>query len=151
MAKKQTFMSRVKAYRKEHPRCSQVDAMKKLAGKKVGTTVKATKRVPSGYKRGNSTGPSQVHTGTLTISGTRKRKAAPKARKITGTAPARKISTSHTENVIKLAKLIGSKIDRMENQYKAEKTKDVKHIIALAINAEHAKLNRLKTQLKKQA
>ena len=44
---KQTFMARVKAYRKLHPRTSQVEAMKKLAGKKPVTKKKAAPKKKS--------------------------------------------------------------------------------------------------------
>lgn len=127
---KQTFMARVKAYRKLHPRTSQVDAMKKLAGtkpKKVGakpkkkTTVKITKRVPaSGNKRGNSTGPSTVHTGTLTISGRKKNSSASPISK--GISISRKIedltvllkNTSGIEAKNKIKRLINSEHDKLD-------------------------------------
>jgi hypothetical protein len=92
MAKKaNNYFVRVAKYQKEHPRATREHAMKmvskEIAGvtkrvktvgakKKVTATIK--KRVPSaGNRRGNSTGPSTVHTGTLTISGARRKKSAP--------------------------------------------------------------------------
>ena len=118
MAKAKTnYFKQVSTYQKQHPRATREVAMKavskEISGAKKKTTVKVVKRVPpKTYKRGNSTGPSQVHTGTLTISGPRKGTGAVLSQQI---AIARKIDglESLLKHVIGMEK---NKVKRLINQ-----------------------------------
>lgn len=130
---KQTFMSRVKAYRKLHPRCSQVDAMKKLKG----TTVSGTKR-----KKAVTGAPKAKRkvSGFPMVSGvTRKRKRIPAA-----TSRAR---TAHTTTYSRGMAII-RKIDAMEAKYKKAKNAEERKLLATLINAEHDKLDQVQKKRK---
>lgn len=127
-------MSRVKAYRKLHPRCSQVDAMKKLKG----TTVSGTKR----KKRTVGAVPkTKRKIGFPMVSGvTRKRKRIPAATSRTrSTAP--KTEYSRGMAIIR-------KIETMEAKYKKAKTNEEKKLLAVLINAEHDKLDQIQKKRK---
>jgi hypothetical protein len=117
---KQTFMARVKAYRKLHPRTSQVDAMKKLAGKKpakraVGTAKKAKKKSIIKTER------------ITTIGSTRKKSTSPLARQIA----------------------IACKIEGLELLLKVTRGTVARNDIKRLINAEHDKLERVTPGLKR--
>ncbi len=136
MAKKaDNIFVRAKAYRKLHPRTSFQDAIQKVKGKKVSgvkATVTTKPKPRTGNKRGNSTGPSTVHTGTLTISGTRKRSTA------------KKVGSSRDENAELLSAFL--RIDRYEEMLRAEKRKGVKAELINKINSLHDKVDRLKAR-----
>jgi hypothetical protein len=135
----ENIFKRAKEYRTKHPRTSFQDAIKKVSGVKKRTTVRATKTVkPGSTRRGNSTGPSTVHTGTLTISG---RKPVVKHHKI-------KISGPAIGAVAKGKKIVHN-IEKMERERKTLKSKEMKNLLALAINAEHDKLDNLKRAFKR--
>jgi hypothetical protein len=133
MAKKaNNYFVKVAKYQKEHPRATRDHAMKmvskSIAGPKKKTTVKVVKRTPpKTYKRGNSTGPSQVHTGTLTISGRKK--------KSVGSPIVRGVSISR-------------KIDDLELLLKNTTGAEAKNKIKRLINAEHDKLDAITKNLK---
>ncbi len=106
---KQTFMARVKAYRKLHPRTSQVEAMKKLAGKKTvkktGTGnrfVKAVTKVRKSVPRKKSV----VRTEKVTVIGSPRRK-----RRVSSP---RLVSTTRVDSLYKNGMAILRKIDGME-------------------------------------
>jgi len=130
MAKK-TFMSRVKAYRKEHPRCSQVEAMKKLKGTTVSGVTRKKKAVISKPK-------SRV--GFPMVAGiNRKRKRIPAAT----SRPRTTATTAYSRGMA-----IIRKIDAMEAKYKKAKTADEKKLLAVLINAEHDKLDAIQKKSK---
>jgi hypothetical protein len=129
---KQTFMARVKAYRKLHPRTSQVEAMQKLAGKKTTRskahgTVKARK--PVARKK------SVVVTKKVTVIGSARRKS-----------PAQKVNSSYTTGMS-----IIRKINAMEAKLKKLKNRDERSFLIVLINAEHDRLDLLKKRVKKSA
>lgn len=116
-------MSRVKAYRKLHPRCGQVDAMKKLAGtkpkkrtvaKKVGAPKKAKKK-------------SIVKTERITTIG--------KVRKKTSSPVTRGVSISR-------------KIEDLTVLLKNTSGTTAKNHVKRLINAEHDKLDAITKNLK---
>lgn len=132
MAKKQTFMSRVKAYRKLHPRISQVDAMKKLSG----TTATG--------KKGKVAAKPRKAVGAV-------KKAAPKRKTVIRTEKLQTIGrvkkrTSGTG--LAAAEAIVKKIDSLHKKVAATKNPELKNIYKLATNAQYDKLDAIKRNLK---
>jgi hypothetical protein len=127
MATLQQITTRAKAIYKKHPSKKWTDciklASKELKGQKVSGTRK-TKRV-SGVKK-------------------TKKKPAIKIVTIGKVAPKKIGATS----VLSRGKAILSGIGRMERQYKGTKDRDLKKLLAHAINLEHDKLDAL-TKLKR--
>lgn len=128
---KQTFMARVKAYRKLHPRTSQVEAMKKLSGKKV------TKRRVTGVK---------------TQKPVARKKSVVRTERVTVIGAARKKSPTHKiDSLYRTGMIIIGRIDKMEAELKKTKNKDVRALLIGLINGEHDKLDMIKKQAKKSA
>lgn len=124
---KNTFMSRVKAYRKLHPRSSQVDAMKKLAGKKPAKRkVGATK-----------TGPKMLIAGRK-----------PKKRSITKTERITTIGRKKSSSPVQRGVNISKKIDDLELLLKNTSGTTAKNHVKRLINAEHDKLDAITKNLK---
>ncbi len=132
---KQTFMSRVKAYRKLHPRTSQVEAMQKLAGKKVKKSpVKTKARKPVARKK------SVVRTEKVTVIGSHRRK-----RRVSSP---RLVSTTRVDSLYKNGMAILRKIDGMEAKLKHAKSKSERSLLITLINAEHDKLDKIQKRAK---
>ena len=124
---KQTFMGRVKAYRKLHPRCSQVDAMKKLKG----TTVSGTKKKRKATVIRKITGAAKK---PVTIKKT--------------VSVSRKVGTIGS---VKQGEKLLREIDRLEKKRKAIKNKELRDIVQLEINARHDKLKQIKRSFRRSA
>lgn len=124
---KQTFMSRVKAYRKLHPRCSQVEAMQKLKGKKAVT---GTKKAVGAVKRKTTVKTKRPVTvkKTVTVS--------------------RRVGTIGS---VKQGEKILREIDRLEKKRKAIKNRELRDIVQLEINARHDKLKQIKRSFRRSA
>lgn len=123
MAKKDNIFKRAKAYRAEHPRVSFQDAIQRVKGK-----ISAPKKVS-----GTTTKPKTIRT----------RKAA----KPVHVSSSRTVSSYKTD-WIKKAQAILTKIDKMEAKRTKHKSKEMKDIYAIAINAEHHKLKQLQQKFK---
>lgn len=123
-------MSRVKAYRKLHPRTTQIEAMKKLAGKKPAKKHKKTtvhERVKKIAKAASPRKRSIVKTERVTTIGSHKRK--------TGSGLQRGISISR-------------RIDDLELLLKNTAGTTAKNHVKRLINAEHDKLDAITKHLK---
>lgn len=116
---KQTFMSRVKAYRKEHPHCSQVEAMKKLKGKTVSGPAKRK-----------------------TVAGTKTKRPRIEGKKVVASTRPTGVKAAgyRIARGIKILK----EIDKLEAKAKEVKNKDLKTLYYVEINGLHKKLRNLK-------
>lgn len=114
-------------YRKQHPRTSFQDAIKKVSGTKVS----GTKKIGAVKKK---------------VSGTRKMGSV--KTKMSGT-PKRKVSGTGAIGGFAKARAISGKIGSLETKRKKLTKKIERDIIQLEINAEHRKLDALMRQLKR--
>lgn len=124
MKKADNIFVRAKAYRKEHPRTSFQDAIKKVAGKKVSGAKPAKKIAGKPVKS--------------SVAGTRKRRTEP-ARVATSRGYAKRTGTR-----LERAKEITGQINKLEGERSAVKSRDMKDIYAAEINGLHKKLDALK-------
>lgn len=120
MRKADNIFVKAKAYRKEHPRISFQDAIKKVSGKKVSGAKKIT-----GAKK-------------VKVAGTRKRTTKPA--KVGTSRPAANKSIGRIDKGHALVK----QIDQLERKRKAIKNKELRDIYAFEINGIHKRLNQLK-------
>jgi hypothetical protein len=122
------IFKKAKAYVKAHPRTSFQDAIQKVKGGKSVSGVKRKKAV-TGTKR-------KAVTGT-------------KRKRVTGVKVASSVGRVGATDPIKKGKAIVGKIDSLTQQRAKEKNKEMKLLLAYAINAEHDKLDKLKRAYKK--
>lgn len=111
---KQTFMAKVKAYRKLHPRTSQVDAMKKLAAKKPVIKKKAVGSAKKAKKK------SIIKTERITTIGRAKKQPGP--------------SMATAAN-------LSNRIDDLESLLKKTRGVDAKNKVKRLINSYHDKID----------
>jgi hypothetical protein len=127
MKKSDNIFVRAAKYRKEHPRTSFQDAIKKVSGTKKVSGVKKV----SGTKKKVS-GPKKV--------------AGPKKRAVSGVkakVAVRGTRKASVSGVVQANKLIKD-IERLELKRKNEQRREMKDFIQLQINATHDKLDALK-------
>lgn len=130
MAKKKTgnIFSKAAAYRKDHPRTSFQDAIKKVSGKKVGA-VKKKVSVTGHTKPKKKT---VIKTERLTTIG----RVAPRRSAVSTAMPA----------AYRSGMAILKNIDKMEAELKKTKGVDAKNLLKTLINKQHDKLDHLKKQ-----
>lgn len=123
MKKADNIFVRAKAYRKQHPRTSFQDAIKKVSGKRKVS-------------------------GTPKVSGVKKRKVSgtPKV-KVASASQKKAIGSLGTVSGFSKAKSLQSKIDRLETKRASESRKVYKDIIQLEINAKERQLAALMSKL----
>ena len=120
------IFSRAKAYVKAHPRTTFQEAIQKVKGKKIAG-VKTKAKAPA------------------RVAGTRKRVQA-KPQLIARTAAMHK---GGSIGALKQSQAIINNIDKMERERAKMKSKELKDISALLINAEHKKLKNIAAKIRK--